>query len=533
MWGYITLPPDNPALRAALRGIYRWMSGTESPRVEGIRRRLAKGAAWITGARLITNLLGLVSTILLARLLTPGDFGLVALGWTVLAILNSVTEISVGAVLIHHREPTREHLDTAWTLSALRAGGVAVMLMIIALPAEWVFGEPRLPPVLAALAVSTLISGLGSPRRVLLTRDLVFWQQFLVEVVQKLAGLLVSAGFAIIFRSYWALVAGSLASEVTGLLISYIVAPFRPRPGLRHWREMLGYSMWLTFSQMINTLNWRFDHLLIGVFLGKVPLGYYTVGDNLAALPTREAISPLTATLFPAFAQVKNRHDGGLQQVYQAAQTLVTMLALPVGIGMALIAEPLVRLTMTDKWLPAVIVIQALSSVYALHTLGSLAQPLAMATGDTRLLFKRDVQAFLLRVPSVAIGLWLGGLAGVAIARATASVIGIVFNLQVIRQLTGISYLEQLRPNFRSLASAGTMVATLLLVDPALPSGVDTRDLVLKLTSMFVIGATAYIGAHLLLWILMRRPVGPETELIALCKRLLKGWGSGLLGRWA
>ncbi len=76
--------------------------------MDGIKGRLAKGAAWITAARLITNLLGLVSTLVLARLLTPGDFGIVALGWTVLAILNSVTEISIGAVLIHHPNPTRE-----------------------------------------------------------------------------------------------------------------------------------------------------------------------------------------------------------------------------------------------------------------------------------------------------------------------------------------------------------------------------------------------------------------------------------------
>lgn len=155
---------------------------------------------------------------------------------------------------------------------------------------------------------------------------------------------------------------------------------------------------------------------------------------------------------------------------------------------------------MTDKWLPAVIVIQALSAVFAVQTLGSLAQPLAMATGDTRLLFKRDVQAFLLRVPSVVVGLWLGGLAGVAIARAIAGVIGIFFNLQVVRQLTGIGYLAQLRPNLRSLTSAGIMVAAVLGSRSVLPSGVETSQLVLSLSSQIAIGAVAFVGAQLLLW---------------------------------
>ena len=156
-----------------------------------------------------------------------------------------------------------------------------------------------------------------------------------------------------------------------------------------------------------------------------------------------------------------------------------------------------------------------------------------MATGDTRLLFKRDVQAFVLRVPSVVVGLWLGGLAGVAIARAVAGVIGIFFNLQVVRQLTGIGYVAQLRPNLRSLASAGVMVAAVLAFRSVLPSGGETSELVFNLSSQIAIGVIAFIGAQLLLWNLMRRPEGPETELIALFKRLLIGRGARMLGRWA
>lgn len=145
--------------------------------------------------------------------------------------------------------------------------------------------------------------------------------------------------------------------------------------------------------------------------LGGIQLGYYSVGSNLAMMPTREATAPLTQTIYPAFAGIHN-DPGRLAAAYQRVQALVAAVALPAGIGVAVTADPLVRLALGDKWAPVIFIIQSLASVFALQTLGSLVQPLGMAKGETRVLFVRDTQMFCLRVPIMIGGLLLYGLPG-------------------------------------------------------------------------------------------------------------------------
>ena len=212
------------------------------------------------------------------------------------------------------------------------------------------------------------------------------------------------------YKSYWALILGSLAGQVAYVLLSYTALPFLPRITFKHTRDLLSFSVWLSLGQIINTINWRFDQLLIGGLSGRAALGYYSVGDNLAQLPTREAIAPLTQPLYPAFSRVADDHER-LRAGYQRAQAFITAVALPIGVGFALLASPLILHFMGEKWAPAVIVAQGLSAIFALQTLGSLAQPLGMAAGATKLLFKRDVQMFFVRLPIDHGGNFPGGTA--------------------------------------------------------------------------------------------------------------------------
>ena len=375
-----------------------------------VATRMLKGGMWIAGARAVTNGLGFLSTILLARLLVPDDFGLVALATSILAIVNAVTALPVSEALIQHRKPTTDHFHTAWSIGVARAVLVALVMAASARPAALIYSDPRLEVVIYAFAFGVALSGLGNPRRIMLNRDLVFWQDALLSVGQKLAMIVVSLLIAWEYKSYWALILGSLAGQVAYVLLSYTALPFLPRITFKHTRDLLSFSVWLSLGQIINTINWRFDQLLIGGLSGRAALGYYSVGDNLAQLPTREAIAPLTQPLYPAFSRVADDHER-LRAGYQRAQAFITAVALPIGVGFALLASPLILHFMGEKWAPAVIVAQGLSAIFALQTLGSLAQPLGMAAGATKLLFKRDVQMFFVRLPIITAGNLAGGTA--------------------------------------------------------------------------------------------------------------------------
>ena len=211
------------------------------------------------------------STILLARLLVPADFGLVALATSILAIVNAMTALPVSEALIQHRQPTTDHFHTAWSIGVARAVLIALVMAAGAKPAALIYSEPRLEPVMYAFALSVALGGFGNPRRIMLNRDLVFWQDALLSVGQKLAMILVSLFIAWEYRSYWALVLGVLAGQVAYLFLSYTALPFLPRLTFRHTRDLLSFSIWLSLGQIVNTINWRFDQLLIGGLWSRRP----------------------------------------------------------------------------------------------------------------------------------------------------------------------------------------------------------------------------------------------------------------------
>lgn len=483
-----------------------------------IRHNLAYGAAWIGASGVVTNLLTFITTLVLAHALLPSDFGLVAVATTVTTILTSVTDLSLSSALIQHHQPTPYHFHTAWTLNALRGAIIGGLCAIGAFPLAHFYNDARLTLVIGSLALGIFISSMSNPRAVVLTKELIFWQQFMLAVGQRLATLIVSVAIALLTHSYWALVFGNIAGQFAMVLISYIVVRYVPRLSLRHVGELINFSGWLSAGQVINTINWNFDQLVIGRVLGRAPLGFYTVGNNIAVMPTREATAPITTTLFPAFSRLIG-DKGRLAAAYQSAQALTTSIALPAGIGLALIARPMVSLFMGERWLPAVFLIQALASVFAIQTLGTLSQPLAMAAGETKLLFKRDFQSFLLRIPFLIVGLITDGLRGVIIARICTGIIVIIFHMQVVRKITDLSLWSQLRVNVRSICSATAMVVAVLAASPLLKGYGDGRmGQFIELALTMLLGGCTYVAVHFAIWTGRGYPDGPERELVNVLK---------------
>ncbi|HVR51070.1 MAG TPA: lipopolysaccharide biosynthesis protein [Pseudorhodoferax sp.] len=484
-----------------------------------VTHRLVKGTAWLSLARLFVNALSVLSTFVLARLLAPSDFGLVALGTTMMMVLTDVTELSLAQALVRHADPTRAHFDTAWTLNALRGSLLGTLFALASAPAARLYGDERLTGIMLALGASIFLSGLTNPRRVLLTRQLIFRQEFVLNVGQKLAGVLASVLVAWLTQSYWALVVGILATQATNVALSYLVLPYLPRPRLAHARELFSFSVWLSAVQLVNTLNWRFDALFVGKFLGSTALGHYTMGSTLASIPTRETTSPLRQTFFPAFASMREDMPR-LSAAYQRAQAVVTAVALPAGVGAALVADPLVRLAMGEKWVPAIAIVQALAAVYALQTLGSSADALGMALGRTRLLFVRSLQMLLLRIPLIVAAMLLYGLPGLIAARVCTGLVATAVNMLVVRQLIGLGLRAQLQANRRALLASCAMVAAALAAALPFAPSTEPRQLALQAAAMGAAAALGYFGATALLWHGARRPPGPEQELQRLLQQL-------------
>ncbi|PNU04774.1 lipopolysaccharide biosynthesis protein [Novosphingobium guangzhouense] len=476
---------------------------------------VARGAAALGATRVATNLANLAALMVLARLLTPQDFGLVAICSTLMGILVAITELSVGSALVQRTAVTRAHIDSAWTMSLLRSAMMAGGVALAAQPLSWLYGDARLAPLFVLSGVTAALSGMTNPLVVLRTRELSFRPMIALQIVQKLSALAISIVLALWLRNYWAIVVGSAIGGFLGTAASYAVVPYRPRLTLAHARDLLGFSGWLFFGQALNIVNWRFDQLIIGLFLPPAQLGAYSMADTISAIPSREATTPLIQALFPSFARMQDDRER-LRRAYQTAQGAIGIIALPVGIGLCLLADPVVRLTLGPKWLMAVPLIEVIGFCYSIQTLVTGARPLAMARGETRALFVRDAAGLALRIPCVTLGMIGWGLMGLVWGRLLCAVIGLAITGALVTKLTGLSALEQLRAHGRTITAMLAMAAIVLALDHQLLA-LGAQPLV-RIVLLAPSGAVTYLGVLYMLWAAGGRRAGAEAELLGLLR---------------
>jgi PST family polysaccharide transporter len=473
----------------------------------------------------VINLLQAAATICVAWFLSPDDYGIAAIAMTVVLIVGSLSEMQLGEALIQHKSADRSIADTVWTLSILRGVLLAAIVAALARPVTLFYGDQRLLDVMLVLCLQPALSGMINPRRFLQEREMIYRQEFIIALVQKVFSVAVTIILALLLGNYWALVLGALAEAAIGVFVSFLVLPYRPRLSLTRTREIWGFSMWLTMGQFVNTINWQVENLVIGKLLGLGPLGIYRLGSSLAQLPTRELMAPVRKVALSGFASVVNNPKSdaekqAIRHAYQKAQAFATAFALPVGVGFALISQTLVSALLADDWQPAVMILQALSAVFAFQTLASLVQPLGMAQGQTRLLFVRDVQMLIVRLPIIFGALYLWALPGIVGARVLTGLIAIGVNMVLVRRLIGIGVLEQLRVNIRALLSVVVMAASLWILQQMLDEETDRMRLLLRLFVEIAFGVVVYITCSTVLWRLMRKPEGPEVELLRIFRAL-------------
>ncbi|MBB2696647.1 lipopolysaccharide biosynthesis protein [Rhizobium phaseoli] len=490
-----------------------------------IGAKTLQASFWLMSGVFYGRLANLAMTIILARILVPADFGLVALGTTLLVILTSVTDLSLANALIHHQDVKEEDFHTAFTLGAIRGVLLAIAMIISGFVMAHLYNDPRLIGVCAGLSVRPLLSGLGSPYYVTFSKELEFGTVAKNEALNYTAQLVVAVGIAWLTKSYWAIVAGALAASITAISATYIRAPYIPHFTLVSWRKLTNFSVWVTLNQFVTIIGNRFDNFLAGGMLGIASFGAYNVGNNIAAMITQSAFQPLERVLFPSFAKLAGNKTR-LNEAFQKSQASLFAVGFPMGVGLALVAEPFVYLTLGPKWGIAVTVIQFIAPVLGMQIVFGPSNALAYALGATRNLFNRGIVLLTFRVPIVLAGLYFFGLTGLLVARViSGGVIVSVVNFYLVRSLTGLSPWRQLFVTWRSWVSGGAMVIALLALrnfsDPITTNFIAAKMLI----ETVVLGGSVYCCSHALLWVMSgRSQIGIEPEILKA--------GSSALGRF-
>ena len=385
-------------------------------------KEIARGAGWMVLFKIAERSLGLISTIILARLLVPADFGLVAMAISVIAMVEIATAFSFDVMLIHRKAPSQELYNSAWTLNILLGATCAGLSAALAVPAAAFFNEPRLVAVLLWLALGWLAQGFENIGIVEFRRSMDFAQEFRILVGKKVVGFVVTVALAIWLESYWALVAGTVASKISGVVLSYAMHPYRPRPSLGAARELFTFSVWLLLNNVLVFATTRLSHFLIGRALGPTPLGLYTVGSEVANLPTTELVSTINRAVFPGLARMSNDVEG-MRKTYLDVTGVIAAFSFPAAAGLAAVATPVVTLVLGTKWLDAVPVIRILAVAGAITVLSSHNHSAYLALG------KSATTTFIMTARTIALILGLVvltqpyGLQGIAYAELISVIV--------------------------------------------------------------------------------------------------------------
>jgi lipopolysaccharide exporter len=486
-----------------------------------ILARTARGAGWVVAWRVMTRVLGVGSTLVLVRLLSPEDFGLVALATTFALALDVCLSIGVEDQIVRSRDPRRDLYDTAFTMNAARCAVVTVLILLLAEPAATFFGDARLREVLYALALSAILVCAVNIGVVDFRRSLSFEKEFKLQLLPRLLGITVTLAAAWLLRSHWALVLGILANRMGTVVASYVMHPYRPRLSLRAWRELVGVSFWSWAISMVSVVRDRADALVVGRMLGPAPLGVYSVSVEVATLPTSEVISPICRACMPGFAETLRGGDTSqLRHSYLRIIALMALLTLPAGVGTSLIAGPLVALAFGPGWTEAAPLISVIAIAGMLSLCGNVSGALLVARAALRTVFGINLASALLRVALLLLLVPMHGLLGAAIA------IGIVVVLDQLAFVAAVLRMLDLRPMRLLLAMHRPLLATGAMALAVWGAGLGWNAppasagaaLPLLLQGL-ALGVASYALALLALWVAAGRPAGAEADVLTLLRR--------------
>jgi O-antigen/teichoic acid export membrane protein len=374
-----------------------------------------RGVAWTFLAYGIDRVIGLATTVVLARLLQPHDFGLIAIGVLTISFVNLFGNLGLGAAIIVRQELDRRGLGCVLTIllvtGVLTAGVMAALAPALAL----LFDEPRLTGILLALTSVVAISGLNWFYATLVQRELQFRTRFISVGLQVLVNSAVAIPLAATGAGVWSLVVGIIVSTFAYGAALLVLAPFRVQPtwDARLARSLVHTSRGFLLQGVTAFVQLNADYIIVGRVLGATRLGYYSTAYRIGQLPEQAFADPVARVSFPSFARMRQRGEPVVPS-FLSGMRFVALVACPVGIVASGAADPFVRVLLGDKWLPAVGPVAVFGIWAAVRVIEFTIAWFLNSVGLAGVTGKISLVLLVGHIPALILAAWLGDITAVA-----------------------------------------------------------------------------------------------------------------------
>lgn len=461
---------------------------------DALAQRIVHGGLWQVLQKVAGRGLGLIRTVVLARLLTPADFGLFGIALLTQQTLNVFLQIGVDAKLIHEADDTERLLDSAWTIKVAKAVLVAGGLLLVAPLVARFFDAPRATPLIRVLSAVVLVQGFQNIGVVYFRKELELSKQFALEFSSSLMNLLVAVPAALILGSAWALLMGLLAMSVTKLLLSYILHAYRPALEFsrRKIGEIVDFGKWIFGSSTLMFAATQGDDILLGRWLGATSLGVYQVAYRISNAVATEVTHVISGVTFPAYAKLQSRPQR-LRDGFLATLNVTAMFVVPLAAAIILFIPDFVRHVIGTQWTNAVGPVRILALAGLIRAFSACWGPMYLARGRTQKPFwKQLLRALFTLGPAYPLTMAFG-IEGMSFCVLLGIGAALVYDLwwSGTQEEVGIGIGELWRA--ASGPMLGTVIASLSVIGARHVSGESPLPLVLALAGVYVAAYGAVI----------------------------------------
>ncbi|MBZ8180599.1 lipopolysaccharide biosynthesis protein [Oscillatoria salina] len=454
-----------------------------------IKQKAVKGVVWSVIQNWGSQAVSLIVFLILARLLTPEAFGLVALANVFLAFMQIFTEQGFTKALIQRSKLEPEHLDTAFWSNLI--GGV-LLTIIGFLGAKYIagiFAQPKLIPILKCLCFLFFVNSIGHVHKAILSRELAFKIMAVRTLIAIFISGLVGIIMAVAGLGVWSIVSQQMVFESVVVLIMWQAVDWRPsfKFSGQHFRDLFSFGINIIGLKFLKFFNKRSDNLLIGYFLGEVALGYYAIAYRVLQVMTQLLIGTSNQVALPTFSKLQEEPERFRQAFYRVTE-LTSLVAFPAFVGMATLTPELVVSVFGEQWISSIPVMRVLAFAGIIHSLSYFNTSVFMAMGKPIWkLWLTLFEAIFTLIACLLVVKW--GIAAVACAYVISIYLVFPIGLGAINRVIGVPILIYLQQFVTPAIATLIMAAVIFLTKYFLVEAIDAKILLIVGT---VIGVITY-----------------------------------------
>lgn len=349
----------------------------------GYTKQAIKGFSWISGIRVITRTLSLLKNVIIARILSPYQFGSFGIATLVLVFAEIVTETGVNTFLIQNKEDTNKYIDTSWLVSIIRGVIIFSLIILTSNLISIFFKNNDSRNLLVLISIVPLLRGFINPSVIKFQKELRFHKQFLYESSYFLVEAFFSLVLVILTKRTEALVYGMIASTIFQVIMSFMIASPRPRVVFNRilFVKVIGYGKWITASTIFNYFYQNGDNISVGRILGSSSLGLYDMAYRISLVPLSDVADVISKVTFPVYVKISEDQER-LKKAFLKTLAVVIIFTLPLGLILFFFPNQIISLILGDKWLGASSALKVLGIFGFVRAISSFSQNIFLSIGE-------------------------------------------------------------------------------------------------------------------------------------------------------